>query len=62
MDPGHGGNDSGSIGLNEAREKDITLKRAKDNQKHLERKGITEILTREDNVSTIKKLLSYFSK
>ncbi|MGE7875579.1 N-acetylmuramoyl-L-alanine amidase family protein [Bacillus paramycoides] len=49
MDPGHGGNDPGSIGLNETREKDIALKRAKNTRKHLERKRMTVILTREDN-------------
>ncbi|WJE55196.1 N-acetylmuramoyl-L-alanine amidase [Bacillus cereus] len=49
MDPGHGGNDPGSIGPNGTREKDITLKTAKNIQKKLEEKGMTVILTREDD-------------
>ncbi|PDY48725.1 N-acetylmuramoyl-L-alanine amidase [Bacillus pseudomycoides] len=49
IDPGHGGNDPGSIGPNGTREKDITLKTAKNIQKKLEEKGMTVILTREDD-------------
>ncbi|SCV18541.1 Putative N-acetylmuramoyl-L-alanine amidase YrvJ [Bacillus cereus] len=49
LDPGHGGNDPGSIGSNGTREKDITLKTAKNIQKKLEEKGMTVILTREDD-------------
>ncbi|WP_306532445.1 N-acetylmuramoyl-L-alanine amidase family protein [Bacillus toyonensis] len=49
IDPGHGGNDPGSIGPNGTKEKDITLKTAKNIQKKLEEKGMTVILTREDD-------------
>ncbi|TKH22291.1 N-acetylmuramoyl-L-alanine amidase [Bacillus wiedmannii] len=49
IDPGHGGNDPGSIGPNGTREKEITLKTAKNIQKKLKEKGMTVILTREDD-------------
>ncbi|WP_179861645.1 N-acetylmuramoyl-L-alanine amidase family protein [Bacillus pseudomycoides] len=49
IDPGHGGNDPGSIGPKGTKEKDITLKTAKNIQQKLEEKGITVILTREDD-------------
>ncbi|MEH6892366.1 N-acetylmuramoyl-L-alanine amidase [Bacillus sp. JJ864] len=49
IDPGHGGNDPGSIGLRRTREKDITLKTAKNIQKKLAEKGMTVILTRQDD-------------
>ncbi|WP_439743022.1 N-acetylmuramoyl-L-alanine amidase family protein [Bacillus pseudomycoides] len=49
IDPGHGGNDPGSIGSKGTKEKDITLKTAKNIQKKLEEKGMTVILTREDD-------------
>ena len=49
IDPGHGGNDPGSIGLRGTKEKDITLKTAKNIQKKLEEKGMTVILTRQDD-------------
>ncbi|MEB3057232.1 N-acetylmuramoyl-L-alanine amidase [Bacillus pseudomycoides] len=49
IDPGHGGNDPGSIGPKGTKEKDITLKTAKSIQKKLEEKGMTVILTREDD-------------
>lgn len=49
IDPGHGGNDPGSIGRKGTREKDITLKTAKNIQQKLEKKGMTVILTRQDD-------------
>lgn len=49
IDPGHGGNDSGTIGTNGTLEKDLTLNTALLLQRKLEATGATVILTREDD-------------
>ncbi len=48
IDAGHGGSDPGKIGVNNALEKDINLSIALKVKQLLEKKGITVILTRED--------------
>lgn len=48
IDAGHGGSDPGKIGVNNALEKDINLSIALKVKEILEGKGITVILTRED--------------
>lgn len=48
IDAGHGGSDPGKIGVNNAMEKDINLSIALKVKEILESKGITVILTRED--------------
>ena len=49
IDPGHGGNDSGTIGTNGTLEKDLTLNTALLLQRKLEGAGATVILTRDDD-------------
>lgn len=49
IDPGHGGEDPGKVGVNEALEKDINLAIAKKVKACLEEKGIKVIMTREDD-------------
>lgn len=49
IDAGHGGSDPGKIGVNNALEKDINLSIARKIKEILEKKGITVILTREDD-------------
>lgn len=51
IDAGHGGADPGKVGVNEALEKDINLEIAKRVRKLLEEKGVTVIMTREDDNS-----------
>lgn len=51
IDAGHGGDDPGKIGINDALEKEINLQIAKDIKKYLEEAGITVIMTREDENS-----------
>lgn len=48
VDAGHGGDDPGKIGINDAKEKDINLKIAKYLKKLLEADGIEVIMTRTD--------------
>lgn len=49
IDSGHGGNDPGKIGVNDALEKDINLKIAKLVQEQLEERGIRVVMTRTDD-------------
>lgn len=49
IDVGHGGYDSGKVGVNGELEKDINLQIAQKLKKTLEAKGMTVILTREDD-------------
>jgi len=49
IDPGHGGEDPGKVGINGALEKDINLKIAKRLKMFLEQNDIKVILTREDD-------------
>lgn len=49
LDPGHGGNDSGTIGTNGNLEKELTLYTARTLQKKLEASGANVIITREDD-------------
>lgn len=51
IDSGHGGNDPGKIGINNALEKDINLQIAKKIQEKLQEEGIQVIMTREDEES-----------
>lgn len=56
IDPGHGGEDPGKVGVNDVLEKDLNLQVAKKVQKLLEEAGIEIVMTREDdNVPTAKK-------
>lgn len=48
IDAGHGGDDPGKVGVNDALEKDINLAIAKKLQKIMEEKGIKTRMTRED--------------
>lgn len=48
IDAGHGGSDPGKIGVNKALEKDINLSIVLKVKELLEQKGITVVLTRED--------------
>lgn len=47
IDPGHGGNDPGKVGVNDALEKEINLKIAIRLKEYLESQGIEVVMTRE---------------
>lgn len=49
IDSGHGGNDPGKIGINDAKEKEVNLQIAKKVKTLLEEKGIKVVMTREDD-------------
>ena len=49
VDPGHGGEDPGKVGVNEALEKDINLKIGMNLKELLEDEGIQVVMTREDD-------------
>lgn len=49
LDPGHGGDDPGKVGVNDALEKDINLEIAKKVKKYLEKEKIEVVMTREDD-------------
>lgn len=49
IDAGHGGNDPGKVGVNQALEKDINLSIAKKVKRLLEENGIVVLLTREED-------------
>lgn len=51
IDAGHGGDDPGKIGINNALEKEINIQIAKEIKKYLEEGGITVVMTREDDNS-----------
>ena len=50
LDSGHGGDDPGKIGVNQAKEKDVNLKIAKKTKERLEKKGCKVVMTREKDV------------
>ena len=50
LDSGHGGDDPGKIGVNQAKEKEINLKIAKKIKKRLEKNGWEVVMTREKDV------------
>ena len=50
LDSGHGGDDPGKIGVNQAKEKEINLKIAKKIKKRLEQNGWEVVMTREKDV------------
>lgn len=54
IDAGHGDQDPGKIGVNDALEKDVNLKIAKKVKKLLEKKDIKVVMTREDDTSLAK--------
>lgn len=51
LDAGHGSSDSGKIGINGVLEKDINLSISKETKKHLEKKGIRVVMTRDKDES-----------
>lgn len=56
IDPGHGGEDPGKVGVNGALEKDINLQIAKKVKQKLEARGIEIAMTREEDVMAKTKL------
>lgn len=54
IDAGHGADDPGKIGVNDAKEKDVNLKIAKKVKKMLEKKGVKVVMTREDDTTLAK--------
>ena len=56
IDPGHGGNDPGKVGVNGALEKDINLQIGKKVKQKLEDRGFSVVMTREDDEITEGKL------
>lgn len=51
LDAGHGSSDSGKVGINGVLEKDINLSISKEIKKHLEKKGIRVVMTRDKDES-----------
>lgn len=49
IDAGHGGNDPGKVGINDAQEKDVNLQIAKKLQKFLEANDVKVVMTRESD-------------
>ena len=49
IDPGHGGNDPGKVGINQALEKDVNLEIALKLRKYLEQQDINVVMTREED-------------
>lgn len=49
FDPAHGGDDPGKIGINDAKEKEINLKIAKELERLLKKEGIKVVMTRTDD-------------
>lgn len=56
IDAGHGGDDPGKVGINNALEKDINLQIAEKVKTHLEENGIEVVMTREEDVMEDTKL------
>ena len=50
LDSGHGGDDPGKIGVNQAKEKDVNLKIAKKIKKRMEKQGWKVVMTRKKDV------------
>lgn len=51
LDAGHGSSDSGKVGINGVLEKDINLSISKETKKHLEKKGVRVVMTRDKDES-----------
>lgn len=51
LDAGHGSSDSGKVGINGVLEKDINLSISKETKKHLKKKGIRVVMTRDKDES-----------
>lgn len=51
IDPGHGGNDPGKVGINGVDEKDINLSIALKLKESLEKRGVRVVMTRENDAS-----------
>lgn len=51
IDSGHGGNDPGKIGVNDAKEKDINLEISKKVESKLKKAGIEVVMTRKDDTT-----------
>lgn len=49
VDPGHGGEDPGKIGINDEKEKDINLEISLMLREKLEKQGISVVMTREED-------------
>lgn len=49
VDAGHGGNDPGKVGVNQALEKDINLSVAKMVKEYLEKEGVEVVMTRQED-------------
>lgn len=58
IDPGHGGNDPGKVGVNDALEKDINLAIAKKLKPYFEKMGFKVIMTRETDTALYTKSAS----
>ena len=56
IDAGHGGDDPGKVGVNDAREKDINLQIAEKVKALLEENGLQVVMTRENDVTEDSKL------
>jgi N-acetylmuramoyl-L-alanine amidase len=50
LDPGHGGNDGGTVGVRSTKEKDLTLKTAEILSHHLRSAGAEVVMTRQSDV------------
>ena len=51
IDPGHGGEDPGKVGINNAKEKDVNLAIALQLRDILQKKGINVVMTRDTDTS-----------
>lgn len=54
IDAGHGGNDPGKVGINDALEKDVNLSIALKVKKYLEQQDVNVIMTREEDMGLYK--------
>lgn len=55
IDAGHGAGDPGKIGVNNVKEKDLNLQISKKVQSRLMKKGVTVVMTREDDMGLYDK-------
>ena len=58
IDPGHGGTDSGAVGQNGTREKDIVLQISLKVREALQRNGIDVVMTREKDIVSGKLVIA----
>ena len=58
IDPGHGGTDSGAVGQNGTREKDVVLQISLKVREALQRNGIDVVMTREKDITTGKLVIA----